>query len=67
MSCKSTAGRKGYPCFKLDADSLEGCMGETKARLHPDISPATRDYLRQTFKPIIEQFNSETGMEIRLS
>ena len=42
-------------------------MGDTKARLHPDISPDTRDYLRQIFKPIIEQFNSETGMEIRLS
>ena len=60
-------GRKGYPCFKLDDDSLEECMGAKKGRRHPDISSDTRDYLRRIFKPMLEEFNRKTGMNIKLS
>ena len=30
-------GRKGYPCFKLDTESLSSCMGTGKARQHPEL------------------------------
>ena len=63
----SFLGRKGYPCFKLDVNSLEKCMGANKAREHPDISSDTRDYLRKNFKPMLDEFNRKTGMNIRLS
>ena len=65
--CSLFLGRKGFPCFKLDVNSLEKCMGNEKARKHPDISSDTRGYLRKIFKPMLEEFNRKTGMNIRLS
>lgn len=59
--------RKGFPCFKLDDNSLERCMGLNKGRKHPDISSNSRNYLRKIFKPMLKEFNRKTGMNIRLS
>ena len=42
-------------------------MSNEKARKHPVISSSTRDYLRKIFKPMLEEFNRKTGMNIRLS
>ena len=58
------AGRKGFPCFKL---TRENCMGKNKARTHPKIRSETLQYLRDIFKPILVEFNTKTGMNIRLS
>ena len=60
-------GRKGYPCFKLDRDTRDSCMGGEKARDHPEISQETRTFLRQIYRPMLEDFNNKTGMNIRLS
>ena len=61
------SGKKGYPCFKLDDESLERCMGAGKGRKHPDIGSDTRNYLRKIFKPMLKEFNRKTGMNIKLS
>ena len=42
-------------------------MGSGKGRKHPEISSDTRDYLRKVFKTMLEEFNTKTGMNIRLS
>ena len=61
------AGRKGYPCFNLDEDTIRGCMGSGKARDHPEIKLETVNYLRNIYRPMLEEFNKKTGMNIRLS
>ena len=42
-------------------------MGKNKARTHPKIRSETLQYLRDIFKPILVEFNTKTGMNIRLS
>ena len=42
-------------------------MSKGKARDHPDLSEETLEYLRNYFKPILEEFKSQTGMTVRLS
>ena len=61
------SGRKGFPCFKLDEESRSQCMSKGKARDHPDLNEESLDYLRNYFKPIVEKFESQTGMKLRLS
>ena len=42
-------------------------MGENKGRDHPELSPDTKDYLRRIFRPMLSEFNTMTGVNIRLS
>ena len=63
----TTAGKKGFPCFKLDEDNLERCMGPGKGRDHPELRPETLNFLRQMYRPMLAQFYNETGTRIRLS
>ena len=42
-------------------------MGGEKARDHPEISQETRTFLREIYRPMLEDFNNKTGMNIRLS
>ena len=60
-------GKKGFPCFKLDEDNLERCMGPGKGRDHPELRPETLNFLRQMYRPMLAQFYNETGTRIRLS
>ena len=61
------SGLKGYPCFKLDPLSNSKCMGKGKAREHPVLSEESMNILRNHYRPIIEKFNSQTGLNIQLS
>ena len=57
-------GRKGYPCFTLDKD---GCAEKNKGFEHPALPEETLTFLRKHFKPILKQFENQTGMKIQLS
>ena len=61
------SGRKGYPCFKLDPDSHSRCMGEKKARDHPELSDKSLNFLRRYYKPKLEKFKARTGVDVKLS
>ena len=61
------AGKKGFPCFKLDEASLKYCMGNHKARDHPKLSEESLQILRNHFTPILEKFKKQTGIELELS
>ena len=61
------SGRKGFPCFKLDEESRSQCMSKGKARDHPELNEESLAYLRNYFKPIVEKFETQTGMKLRLS
>ena len=61
------SGKKGMPCFKLDEESLDRCMGGNKGRNHPELSEETLHYLRKMYKPMLEKFNQQSGAHIRLS
>ena len=61
------SGRKGFPCFKLDEESRSQCMSKGKARDHPELNEESLNYLRNHFKPIVEEFERKTGMKINLS
>ena len=60
-------GRKGFPCFKLDEKSRSQCMSKVKARDHPKLNQESLTYLRNHFKPILNNFKSQTGVNIKLS
>ena len=59
------SGKKGYPCFKLN-DYAE-CMNNNKGREHPQMNTESLNYLRKHYKPILDSFKTQTGMEISLS
>ena len=61
------SGRKGYPCFKLDPDSHSRCMGDKKARDHPELSDKSLNILRRYYKPKLEKFKARTGVDVKLS
>ena len=61
------SGRKGYPCFKLDQESLSQCMGDEKARPHPELNEKSLKILRKHFSPILEKFRKQTGLNLQLS
>ena len=42
-------------------------MGRDKARDHPELSEETLDYLRRKFNPMLEKFQQQSGIQIRLS
>ena len=58
--------RSGFPCFKLNENSESQCMGGNKGRDHPELNEESLKYLREYFKPILESFQKQTGMKIRL-
>merc|ERR1719270_2403509 len=58
--------RDGFPCFKLNKRSASQCMGGNKGRAHPELNEESLDYLREYFKPILEDFQKQTGMKLRL-
>ena len=60
-------GLKGYPCFKLDKTSLSRCMGKYKARTHPNVSEDSLEILRKHFRPILDKFKEQTGLDVTLS
>ena len=60
-------GRKGFPCFQLNINSTIQCMGEKKARDHPELSKESLELLRKHFQPMLKQFKEETGMKLKLS
>ena len=60
-------GRKGFPCFKLDEKSRSQCMSKVKARDHPKLNQESLTYLRNHFKPILNTFKSQAGVNIKLS
>ena len=45
----------------------ETCMGKNKARDHPELMSDTLSYLRKIFRPSLEEFNLNTGLNITLS
>ena len=57
----------GFPCFKLNKRTASQCMGGNKGRAHPELNEESLDYLREYFKPILEDFQKQTGMKLRLS
>ena len=59
------SGKKGYPCFKLN-DYAE-CMSNNKGREHPPMNTESLNYLRKHYRPILDSFKTQTGMEISLS
>ena len=61
------SGRKGYPCFKLDQESLSQCMGKIKARPHPELSEKSLKILRKHFSPMLKKFKEQTRMNLTLS
>jgi len=61
------SGKHGFPCFKLDENSMSKCMSKSKARDHPDLSEESLQHLRNHFKPMLEEFKNQTGMTVRLS
>lgn len=60
-------GLKGYPCFKLDKKSHSSCMGKEKARKHPELSEESLDILRRYYRPILDKFKEQTGIDVPLS
>ena len=60
-------GKHGFPCFKLDADSMSKCMSDSKARDHPELSQESLKLLRSKFRPMLEKFKEQTGMSVNLS
>ena len=42
-------------------------MGKGKGRDHPDLRSDTLDFLREMYRPMLAEFNEETGANIRLS
>ena len=61
------SGLKGYPCFKLDETSHSACMGKNKARDHPELSEKSLKKLRRHFRPILDKFKEQTGLDLKLS
>ena len=60
------SGRKGYPCFKLDPESHSSCMSKAKAREHPELKEESLEILRKHFRPILERFRQQTGLDLQL-
>ena len=56
--------KKGFPCFAL-ADGAK-CMGADKGRPHPSIRNTTKDLLKIKFRPMLEKFKEQTGIELNL-
>ena len=61
------SGRKGFPCFKVHKNAKSQCMRKNKGRKHPSLNKESLDYLRNHFRPIVESFEQQTGMKVRLS
>ena len=61
------SGLKGYPCFKLDAASSSECMGDEKARPHPQLNESSLEKLRKHFRPMLDKFRTQTGLDLHLS
>ena len=59
------SGKKGFPCFKLNNDSK--CMSSEQGRDHPPIGSESLSYLRKYYRPILNNFEGQTGMELTLS
>jgi len=59
--------RKGFPCFKLNRKTASQCMGGNKGRDHPELNEESLKYLREYFKPILESFQKQTGMKLRMN
>ena len=59
------SGKKGYPCFRLD--DYAKCMSNNKAREHPPMNAESLKYLRNHYRPVLDRFKTQTGMEIKLS
>jgi len=56
--------KKGFPCFAL-AEGAK-CMGADKGRPHPSIRNTTKDLLKIKFRPMLEKFKEQTGIELKL-
>ena len=61
------SGRKVFPCFKIDEKSKSQCMDKKKARDHPELNEESLIYLRNYFKSILENFQNQTGLQLKLS
>ena len=59
------SGKKGYPCFKLESD--DGCMNKNKGRTHPELGQQSLNHLRKHFRPILDTFKGQTGLDVKLS
>ena len=60
------SGQKGYPCFKLDEESRSKCVWK-RSKPHPELNEESLNYLRNHFRPIIDNFERQTGMRLNLS
>ncbi|KAG8186069.1 hypothetical protein JTE90_005422 [Oedothorax gibbosus] len=53
---------KGFPCLKKSEGSGNPhCLGKTKGRAHPEISPATIQRLRDFYRPFNAKFYQMVG------
>ena len=61
------AGRAdGLPCFESGERDRPSCMGSNKGRPHPQLQPETLAFLRQKYKPMLDQFYAMTGVQLSL-
>ena len=60
-----SSGKKGYPCFKLESD--DGCMNKNKGITHPELGQQSLNHLRKHFRPILDTFKGQTGLDVKLS
>lgn len=55
---------KGFPCLmKSETRTSPHCLGRTKGRVHPYISPHTVDHLRKFYRPYNIKFYQMTGID----
>lgn len=55
---------KGFPCLiKSESRSSPHCLGKSKGRNHPEVSPRAYEQLKQFYRPYNIKFYRMTGID----